>query len=163
MPLTSNPDAFYLSKEDFFDRFGFEKPEAPPSPKSYQFHESTLDSDTGSDTALGRDSRDSETSPTSKSATTTSPFTKTLKDREAGAGLNSEGDKEGVDSGVVNREAGSAGGREGEGVEEVIFYCKAGVRSRAAARMAREWEGVRVGEMRGGWMEWEGRGGEVER
>ena len=42
------------------------------------------------------------------------------------------------------------------GVEEVIFYCKAGVRSRAAAQMAREWKGVRVGEMRGGG--WSGRG-----
>ena len=91
--------------------------------------------------------------------------------------MNSEGDDpdpSGVDSAEVNREggySGSGGGRggeagysgEGEGVEEVIFYCKAGVRSRAAARMAREWGGVRVGEMRGGWMEWEGRGGEVER
>lgn len=45
----------------------------------------------------------------------------------------------------------------------MIFYCKAGVRSRAAAQMAREWKGVRVGEMRGGWVEWEGKGGEVER
>ena len=93
--------------------------------------------------------------------------------------MNSEGDDpdpSGVDSAEVNREAGYSGsggeegegeggrrGGEGDGVEEVIFYCKAGVRSRAAARMAREWEGVGVGEMRGGWMEWEGRGGEVER
>jgi len=52
---------------------------------------------------------------------------------------------------------------EGEGVEEVIFYCKAGVRSRAAARLAQEWQGVRVGDMRGGWMEWERSGGEAER
>lgn len=147
MPLTSNPDAFYLSKEDFFERFGFEKPE-PPS----------LSSSSSSDT----DSTSSSASPTSKSATEEPPFTKTLKEREAGAGLGGEG---GVDSAEVNREAGygGSGGEEGEGVEEVIFYCKAGVRSRAAARMAREWEGVRVGEMRGGWMEWEGRGGEVER
>ncbi|KFZ23747.1 hypothetical protein V502_01777 [Pseudogymnoascus sp. VKM F-4520 (FW-2644)] len=50
--------------------------------------------------------------------------------------------------------------REGRGV---VFYCKAGVRSRAAAALAREggWEGV--GEFPGSWMEWEGRGGEVER
>ena len=87
MPLTSNPDAFALSADDFFDRFGFARP-----------------------------------------------------------GGKGEGE----------------GGEEG-GVEEVIFYCKAGVRSRAAARMAREWVGVRAGDMRGGWMEWEGRGGEVER
>ena len=109
-------------------------------------------------------STDSSTSPTSKSPTTSSPFTQTLKDREADAGLNSEGDASGVDSAAVNQEAmGGRGNGEGEGVEEVIFYCKAGVRSRAAARMAREWQGVRVGEMRGGWMEWEGRGGEAER
>lgn len=50
--------------------------------------------------------------------------------------------------------------REGRGV---VFYCKAGVRSRAAAALAREggWEGV--GEFPGSWLEWEGRGGEVER
>jgi len=45
---------------------------------------------------------------------------------------------------------------------EVVFYCKAGVRSRAAARMAREagW-GVEggVGEYAGSWDEWVGRGG----
>ncbi|KAM0797293.1 Rhodanese-like domain-containing protein, partial [Usnea florida] len=72
MPLTSNPDAFYLDGGAFFERFGFEKPRA----------------------------------------------------------------------------------------REVIFYCKAGVRSRAAARMAREWVGVRAGDMKGGWMEWEAKGGE---
>ena len=48
-------------------------------------------------------------------------------------------------------------------MEEVIFYCKAGVRSRAAARMAREWVGIRAGDMKGGWMEWEKNGGKVER
>ena len=148
MPITSNPDAFYLSKEDFFDRFGFERPEASPTPSS--------SSDTASDTA----------SITSKSPTTSSPFTQTLKDREADAGLNSKGDDpdpSGVDSAAVNREASGRIEEKDAGVEEVIFYCKAGVRSRAAAQMAREWKGVRVGEMRGGWLEWEGRGGEVER
>lgn len=60
-------------------------------------------------------------------------------------------------------EDGAEGKEEGKRVEEVIFYCKAGVRSRAAARMAREWVGIRVGDMTGGWVEWEGRGGEVER
>jgi len=51
-------------------------------------------------------------------------------------------------------------------VEEVVFYCKAGVRSRTAARMAvgeGGWRGVKVGEMGGGWLEWEVKGGEVER
>lgn len=51
-------------------------------------------------------------------------------------------------------------------VAEVVFYCKAGVRSRTAARLAGGeggWEGVRVGDWGGGWLEWEGKGGEVER
>lgn len=129
MPITSNPDAFYLSDEDFFDRFGFEKPKAV------------------------RGSRPASTSE--------SPYSGRAKEREARSGLNAD---DGADSADVNREAGY--GKEdgqGKGVEEVIFYCKAGVRSRAAARMAREWMGVQAGDMKGGWMEWEGRGGDVER
>lgn len=71
-----------------------------------------------------------------------------------------------------NEELGEEGEGEGEGVikgaevEEVVFYCKAGVRSRAAARLAGGeggWSGVRVGEYAGSWDEWVGRGGEVER
>jgi rhodanese-related sulfurtransferase len=49
---------------------------------------------------------------------------------------------------------------------EVVFYCKAGVRSRAAARMAAQAEprfGGKIGEFPGSWLEWEGRGGRVER
>ncbi|MCJ1418960.1 hypothetical protein MMC32_005311 [Xylographa parallela] len=45
---------------------------------------------------------------------------------------------------------------------ELVFYCKAGVRSRVAARMARE-AGWRVGEFGGSWDEWVGRGGRGER
>lgn len=118
MPVTSNPDAFYLSEGDFRERFGFEKP-------------------------------------------------KKRRGRKGGRGEGEEG--AGLESGAKEREAGDGGvggedgEGEGEGVEEVIFYCKAGVRSRAAARMAREWEGVKVGDMTGGWMEWEERGGQVER
>ena len=129
MPLTSNPDAFYLSSETFFDKFGFEKP-SPSSPSS----PSTITS----------------------TSTSTSPYSPTAKKREANSGLNSDA---GVDSAEVN----SGAGGEGHGVDEVVFYCKAGIRSRAAARMAREWAGVRVGDMRGGWLEWEERGGDVER
>lgn len=132
MPITSNPNAFYLGDEDFFDRFGFEKPKA------------------------GKKSGGS-----SGGSRSESPFSPTAKEREASSGLNAE---DGVDSAGVNREGGYGEiGGEGEGVQEVIFYCKAGVRSRAAARMAREWEGIKAGDMKGGWMEWEGRGGEVER
>jgi len=59
--------------------------------------------------------------------------------------------------------ADKEGGKE-QDVTEVVFYCKAGVRSRAAARLARGWEGegVRVGEYKGSWVEWVGRGGVVE-
>ena len=51
----------------------------------------------------------------------------------------------------------------GKQVEEVIFYCKAGVRSRAAARLAQGWTGVRIGEMRAGFDGWESGGGPVEK
>jgi rhodanese-related sulfurtransferase len=50
--------------------------------------------------------------------------------------------------------------------KEVVFYCKSGVRSRAAARLAAEASprfGGRVGEFPGSWLEWEGKGGQVER
>lgn len=50
--------------------------------------------------------------------------------------------------------------------QEVVFYCKAGVRSRAAAKMARDagWGKERgVGEFPGSWVEWIGKGGRVER
>ncbi|KAH8681023.1 Rhodanese-like domain-containing protein [Xylariales sp. PMI_506] len=46
---------------------------------------------------------------------------------------------------------------------ELIFYCKAGVRSRAAAALAREAGFARVGEFPGSWLEWSGKGGAVER
>ena len=42
-----------------------------------------------------------------------------------------------------------------------MFYCLAGVRSRAAARMAKE-AGWSVGEYVGSWREWSERGGKVE-
>ncbi|KAI9831774.1 MAG: hypothetical protein M1819_004671 [Sarea resinae] len=44
--------------------------------------------------------------------------------------------------------------------EEVVFYCKAGVRSRAAAKLAVQGGFERVGEFPGSWVEWAGRGGE---
>ncbi|KAI9645404.1 hypothetical protein NHQ30_006143 [Ciborinia camelliae] len=47
--------------------------------------------------------------------------------------------------------------------DECVFYCKAGVRSRVAAEIARAngWE--KVGEFQGSWGEWSGKGGEVEK
>ncbi|KAI1201387.1 Rhodanese-like domain-containing protein [Nemania serpens] len=47
--------------------------------------------------------------------------------------------------------------------DEVVFYCRAGVRSRAAAGLAREAGWTRVGEYPGSWMEWAAKGGAVER
>ncbi|KAI1358767.1 Rhodanese-like domain-containing protein [Xylaria arbuscula] len=76
IPITTSPDAFHLSPEDFEDRFGFAQP-----------------------------------------------------------------------------------GKE----DEVVFYCKAGVRSRAAAGIAREAGWTDVGEYPGSWVEWAGKGGKVER
>lgn len=46
---------------------------------------------------------------------------------------------------------------------EIIFYCKAGVRSRAAAKLAIQAGWGNVGEYAGSWVDWEKRGGEVER
>jgi len=46
---------------------------------------------------------------------------------------------------------------------ELVFYCKAGVRSRAAARVAQMAGWERVGEYGGSFVDWEGNGGEVER
>ncbi|KAI1297977.1 Rhodanese-like domain-containing protein [Xylaria venustula] len=47
--------------------------------------------------------------------------------------------------------------------DEVVFYCKAGVRSRAAAGIAREAGWKDVGEFPGSWVEWTAKGGDVER
>ncbi|KAL2398845.1 hypothetical protein ABEF93_005638 [Exophiala dermatitidis] len=48
--------------------------------------------------------------------------------------------------------------------KEVIFYCKAGVRSRAAAQLAQRagWAG-KIAEFPGSWIEWEKNGGEIEK
>ncbi|KAI1765493.1 Rhodanese-like protein [Hypoxylon sp. FL1150] len=46
---------------------------------------------------------------------------------------------------------------------ELVFYCKAGVRSRAAATIAREAGYKKVGEYPGSWVDWVGKGGKVER
>lgn len=44
---------------------------------------------------------------------------------------------------------------------EVIFFCKAGVRSRVAAGLAREAGWEKVGEYPGSWLDWEKQGGET--
>lgn len=82
IPITTSPDSFHISAEEFEDRFGFERP-AAPSPDSTE--------------------------------------------------------------------------------NEVVFYCKAGVRSRAAAGIAREAGWKKVGEYPGSWVEWSAKGGKIER
>ncbi|KAK3324244.1 Rhodanese-like domain-containing protein, partial [Cercophora scortea] len=46
---------------------------------------------------------------------------------------------------------------------EVIFYCRSGVRSRAAAGLARDAGWTNVGEYPGSWLDWAAKGGKVER
>ncbi|KAF6821589.1 Thiosulfate sulfurtransferase RDL2, mitochondrial [Colletotrichum sojae] len=46
--------------------------------------------------------------------------------------------------------------------EELVFYCKAGVRSRALAALAREAGWKNVGEYPGSWLDWEKNGGKVQ-
>ncbi|KAL2754583.1 hypothetical protein ACRALDRAFT_2028958 [Sodiomyces alcalophilus JCM 7366] len=46
---------------------------------------------------------------------------------------------------------------------EVVFYCKAGVRSRAAAVLAKEAGWTNVGEYPGSWVDWEDNGGKVQK
>ena len=47
--------------------------------------------------------------------------------------------------------------------KEVVFYCKAGVRSSAAAKLANQSGYKRVGEYRGSWLDWMAKGGPVQR
>ncbi|TVY48072.1 Thiosulfate sulfurtransferase RDL2, mitochondrial [Lachnellula occidentalis] len=51
--------------------------------------------------------------------------------------------------------------RPGKDVE-VVFFCKAGVRSKAAAELARQAGWGKVGEYKGSWLDWEGKGGKIE-
>ncbi|KAJ1333556.1 thiosulfate:glutathione sulfurtransferase [Microdochium nivale] len=45
---------------------------------------------------------------------------------------------------------------------EVVFYCKAGVRSRTAATLARDAGWTNVGEYPGSWVDWVKKGGRIE-
>lgn len=53
------------------------------------------------------------------------------------------------------------------GVEEgdIIFYCRAGVRARAAAQLAVQagYDPARIAIYDGSWLDWSGRGGMVEK
>lgn len=58
------------------------------------------------------------------------------------------------------------GDDDGEAVvDEVLFYCKSGVRSKTASHMGAleiGWPNVQCGDMKGGWLEWAAKGGKVE-
>lgn len=47
--------------------------------------------------------------------------------------------------------------------DEVVFYCKAGVRSSSAAALAQQAGYERVGEYRGSWLEWVKEGGKTSK
>ncbi|RDW91078.1 hypothetical protein BP5796_02243 [Coleophoma crateriformis] len=47
--------------------------------------------------------------------------------------------------------------------KEVIFYCKAGVRSKAAAELARQAGWKKIGEYPGSWLDWTEKGGPTEK
>jgi len=47
--------------------------------------------------------------------------------------------------------------------KEVVFYCKAGVRSSAAANLAQQGGYQKVAEYRGSWMDWTKKGGKTEK
>lgn len=50
--------------------------------------------------------------------------------------------------------------QSGSEAPELIFFCKAGVRSRAAAELARRAGYENVGEYGGSWLDWEKNGGD---
>ncbi|KAL9600041.1 MAG: hypothetical protein Q9219_003411 [cf. Caloplaca sp. 3 TL-2023] len=57
-------------------------------------------------------------------------------------------------------------GKSGEEVDEVVFYCRVGVRSKVAMQMALGdggWEGVKVSHYEPGMIGWEQKGGPIER
>lgn len=45
--------------------------------------------------------------------------------------------------------------------KELVFYCKAGVRSSAAAQLAQQHGYEKVSEYRGSWLDWRKNGGKV--
>jgi len=47
--------------------------------------------------------------------------------------------------------------------QELVFYCKAGVRSSAAAQLAQQIGYSNVSEYRGSWLDWQKNGGKTEK
>jgi len=79
----------------------------------------------------------------------------------AGGGKESEIPRVGMEG----KDEGGEMGDGGLGKREVVFYCRSGVRSKAAAGLAAQAGYEGVGEYRGSWVEWverEGGGGRGE-
>ncbi|PKS08855.1 hypothetical protein jhhlp_003466 [Lomentospora prolificans] len=51
----------------------------------------------------------------------------------------------------------------GPDAPELVFFCKAGVRGRAAAQLAKNAGYSRVGDYPGSWLDWSAKGGKAER
>ncbi|WEW58357.1 Thiosulfate sulfurtransferase rdl2, mitochondrial [Emydomyces testavorans] len=110
IPLNSQPDALFLTDDEFLTRFGFPKPGLSQT-----------------------------TAPTTTTTTTT-----------ANANANANADN-----------AAAAHTTK----PQLVFYCRAGVRAKTAAELAVQagYERERIGVYDGSWLDWEKRGGRVER
>ena len=51
---------------------------------------------------------------------------------------------------------------EGPDAPELVFYCKAGVRGRAAAQLAKDAGYKSIGDYAGSWLDWADKGGRTE-
>lgn len=47
--------------------------------------------------------------------------------------------------------------------QELVFYCKAGVRSSAAAQLAKQYGYENISEYKGSWLDWEKNGGQASK
>jgi len=47
--------------------------------------------------------------------------------------------------------------------KELVFYCKSGVRSSAAANLARQTGYENIAEYKGSWLDWESNGGQTSK
>ncbi|KAL9000426.1 MAG: hypothetical protein Q9169_000943 [Polycauliona sp. 2 TL-2023] len=151
MPIVSNPDAIYLSPEDFEERFGFAKPGSFSSSPSSSPSSSTSSSSTDAEADEIREQQEELAQGKGNPA----PYAAGHGGADVGAASLEKEEGEEVKE-----------GEEEDKVREVVFYCKAGVRSRAAMQMALGeggWKGVEIGQWSGGWVEWEKEGGRVER
>jgi rhodanese-related sulfurtransferase len=66
---------------------------------------------------------------------------------------------------IQQKEGGKDQQVQGQQGKDMIFYCKAGVRARAAAQLAVQagYDPKRIGVYDGSWLDWVDKGGKVER